>query len=183
VRVPNRAYKVLSSLGPKLYFFRTSFVQATKQQLRANLKGPDYKVKIRNIKDALFNYLKWLEVCPLMENLVSISNTEGGLDQNKIESSTRRVIGQWDKSRDDDDAIDMIGDLALLLAKLRADTYAYETKSTGAKLSTVDDDGDNADIATAITIDDVSSISSYSYEYNFEQSRKMQVEPTKYCIT
>jgi hypothetical protein len=165
VQVPNRVYKVLSSLGPKLYFFRTKFVPPTKEQLKANLKGADFRLKVRNIKDALFSYLKWLEVCPLMENLVSIPNTEGGLDQNKIESSTRRVITQWDKSKDEDSALDMIAELALLLAKLRGNTYAYESKSTGAKLGAADDDGNNDGGSN----DDIASSASYSYEYNFEQ--------------
>jgi hypothetical protein len=96
VQVPNRVYKVLSSLGPKLYFFRTAFIQTTKQQLKENIKGADFKLKTRNIKETLFSYLKWLEVCPLMENLASMPE-HAYVRENPIptEKEMRKGIDNW----------------------------------------------------------------------------------------
>ena len=58
-----------------------------------------------------------------MVNVVSVGNTSGGLDQ-KIDSSTRRVI-EWDKSKDERNAIRMIARTAILLSRIRGNTYAY----------------------------------------------------------
>jgi hypothetical protein len=118
VEIPSKVYKVLSSLGPKLYFYRTNFKEPVEQQLQDDITGKGFEIKIRNIKNALFDYLKWLEVCPLMVNVVSVANIDGGLDQTKVESSTRRVI-EWDKPKDDINAIKMISRIAILLARIR----------------------------------------------------------------
>jgi hypothetical protein len=109
VEVPNKVYKILTSLGPKLYFLRTKFKEPTKSQLLADLRGQGFELKVRNIKNALFDYLKCLEACPLMVNIVSVANSAGGLDQTKIDSSTRRVI-EWDQSKDEPKALEIIAD-------------------------------------------------------------------------
>ena len=160
VEIPSKVYKVLSSLGPKLYFYRTNFKEPLEQELQDNITGKGFEVKIQNIKNALFDYLKWLEVCPLMVNVVSVANSDGGLDQTKMDSSTRRVIG-WDKPKDDINAIKMISRIAILLARIRGNTYAYESTSGRAKLvsSTNEDvhnDGEDEQVNT-------------SYEYTYEQ--------------
>jgi predicted transcriptional regulator len=164
VEVPNRVYKVLSSLGPKLYFFRTRFKQSTIEQLKTNLLGQGFEVKVKNIKDALFDYLKWLEVCPLMIDVVSIpsANTNTDNQETKPTPARKRVIA-WDQSKDEPEAVEMLAYLALLLAKIRTNTYAYEAKSKEAKL-TIDDSNDNqqqdydSEVNTGV-----------SYEYSFEQ--------------
>jgi Mn-dependent DtxR family transcriptional regulator len=171
VEVPNRVYKVLSSLGPKLYFFRTKFEQATKQQLKSNLQGLIYELKVRNIKDALFDYLKWLEVCPLMVDLVNIPSKDTGIDADNNNTTTtvvpaRRRVIEWNQSKDEPEAIEMLADLALLLAKIRTNTYAYEAKSKDARLTAVG--GEDSDTQQQQDIDGEFT-SGVSYEYTFEQ--------------
>jgi hypothetical protein len=167
VEIPSKVYKVLSSLGPKLYFYRTNFKEPIEQQLQEDITGKSFEVKTRNIKNALFDYLKWLEVCPLMVNVVSVANTDGGLDQTKIDSSTRGVIG-WEKSKDDINAIKMISRIAILLARIRGNTYAYESKSGRANL--VSTSGDDDDDGTQQQNDSCEEIAaSISYEYTYEQ--------------
>jgi hypothetical protein len=164
VEIPNRVYKVLSSLGPKLYFYRAKFREPTKQELKSNLKGVPFRIKTRNIKDALFAYLKCLEACPLMVNLVGVPNVDGGLssDQSKKnEVAIRRTI-EWDGSKDAEDAIDMMADLALLLARIRGNAYAFESKSSKAKLTTTTSEQDQEEEALEEAFD-------YNYEYSFEQ--------------
>jgi hypothetical protein len=163
VEIPSKVYKALSSLGPKLYFYRTNFKEPLEQQLQEDITGKGFEIKIRNIKDALFNYLKWLEVCPLMVNVLSVANSDGGLDQTKIDSSTRRVV-EWDKSKDDINAIKMISRIAILLARIRGNAYAYESRSTGARLVLLEDDQENNQ-----TTENKNNNVSYRYEYNFEQ--------------
>jgi hypothetical protein len=132
VEVPNRVYKVLSSLGPKLYFFRTKFEQATKEQLTTNLQGLIYDLKVKNIKDALFDYLKWLEVCPLMVDVVSVPDTDTNNSQEPKPAISHKRVIEWNQSKDELEAIEMLANLALLLAKIRTNTYAYEAKSKDA---------------------------------------------------
>jgi hypothetical protein len=107
-------------------------------------------VKAKAIKDAFFDYLKWLEICPLMVNVVSVGNSKGGVEQ-KIDLSTRRII-EWDKSKDYIEAIKLISRIAILLARIRGNTYAYEARSVAKLIS--DDDIDSENI---------------SYEYSYEQ--------------
>ena len=159
VEIPSKVYKVLSSLGPKLYFYRTNFKEPLEQQLQDDITGKGFEVKIRNIKNALFDYLTWLEICPLMVNVVSVANSDGGLDQTKIDSSTRRII-EWDKSKNDLNAIKMIPRIAILLARIRGNTYAYESRSTEARLTIEDDDGSGGEAVENNAI---------CYEYSFEQ--------------
>jgi hypothetical protein len=170
VEIPNKVYKVLSSLGPKLYFYRTKFREPTPEELLRNLTATPFNVKARNIKDALFSYLKWLEACPLMVNLVPVSNvvdanSSSSADQSeskKNEVATRRVI-EWDQSKDVQEALKMITELALLLAHIRGNAYAYESKTRRAKLTTEEQQQQQTEEQEEISVFD------YDYEYTFEQ--------------
>jgi DNA-binding MarR family transcriptional regulator len=162
IEIPSRVYKVLSSLGPKLYFYRTNFREPTENQLQDEITGKDYELKAKAIKDKFFDYLKWLEICPLMVSVVSVSNNQSGLaDSTTTEGRqqqvpTRRMI-EWDKTRDDMRSVKLISKVAIFLSRIRGNTYAYETKS-GAKLSNELDDNNNG-----------SSFTEVSYEYSYEQ--------------
>jgi DNA-binding MarR family transcriptional regulator len=156
VEIPSRIYKVLSSLGPKLYFYRTNFKEPDKKLLQDEIAGKDFEVKYQEIKCAFFDYLRWLEVCPLMMTLAV--NNKNSIDCSSItadcddDNNSRRVI-EWDKAKDDQKAIELISEIAIFLSKIRGNTYAYETRS-GARLSSKEDD---------------SVTESVSYEYVYDQ--------------
>lgn len=130
VRIPSHVYKVLSGLGPKIYFYNTEFKQATKQELIAqNTSEEDFSSKRKVIKQALFSYLQWLEVYPA---LIELTNATTGYDEDTGRNEeTIKVVSRvisWDKKKDDRNTIGTIADLALLLAKVRGDAYAYQSK-------------------------------------------------------
>ena len=113
VEIPHKVYKALGYLGPKLYFLRLPPNKTTEEDRLANLRK-NFSDKEQQIQDALFEYLKWLEIRPDMQ----IDN-ESGLP--KIE---------WDHSKDDEDALRYIIKLADLLAPLRGVSQTWETRGT-----------------------------------------------------
>jgi hypothetical protein len=152
IEIPSKVYKVLSSLGPKLYFYRTNFKEPTEIELQNEIAGKDYEVKAKAVKGAFFDYLKWLEICPWMVNAGSVSNKEAKLSN----GPNKRVI-EWDKANDDLQAIKMISRVAILLSRIRGNTYAYETRS-GAKLDNEIVNSSGSSVTEAV-----------SYEYTYEQ--------------
>lgn len=130
VRIPSHVYKILTGLGPKIYFYNTEFKQASRQELvNQNISEEFHKAKCRAIKEAIFSYLQWLEVCPSLIEIIE-TTTEHDQDSNRYEGVTKvvnRAI-KWNKKEDDRNAIEIIADLALLLAKVRGDAYAYQSK-------------------------------------------------------
>ena len=65
VDIPDKVYKILSTLGPKWYHFRLPFKNKTEQELINEAEeGEDFGVKRRAIRESLFDYLKWFEIAP-----------------------------------------------------------------------------------------------------------------------
>jgi AAA lid domain len=113
VDIPYKVYKVLGYLGPKLYFLRLPKETQTDSQRLANMKE-NFGDKEELIKNALFDYLRWLEIRPDME-----------VD---AESSLPKI--QWDTSKDDEDSLKIIIKLADLLGPLRGVAQTWETRGT-----------------------------------------------------
>jgi hypothetical protein len=63
VDVPYSVYKVLASLGPKLYFFRLPFEDRTVDDIIKEMGG-DFSIKFDSIQAAIYDYLKWFEIAP-----------------------------------------------------------------------------------------------------------------------
>lgn len=63
VDVPYNVYKVLASLGPKLYFFRLPYTDRTVDNIMQDMGG-DFGIKFESIQTALYDYLKWFEIGP-----------------------------------------------------------------------------------------------------------------------
>lgn len=153
IEIPSKVYKVLSSLGPKLYFYRTNFREPTENELQNEITGKNYEVKARAIKAAFFDYLKWLEICPLMTNVGSV-----GKNESKLSNGTNRCVIQWDKANDDPEAIKTISRVAIFLSRIRGNTYAYETRSAAKLDNELDNNGGRSSFTDAV-----------SYEYSYEQ--------------
>ena len=110
VDIPHNIYKFLSTIGFKIYFLRLPRTEISEdglvEQTTAEIPFTD---KIREIEKLLIDYLIWFEICPIsigLENLVKI---------------------EWDKSRDDKNAIRIIARLAILLAHLRGNIFVYKS--------------------------------------------------------
>jgi len=115
VDIPHRVHKHLSTLGPKLYFFRLSKPQYDKNDAYEQM-GEDFRQKFHDIRITLLEYLAIFEMNPIItkefgceEDLSKIP-----LNSDKDEELARRHIIE----------------LAYLLGPLRATVPTWETKDT-----------------------------------------------------
>jgi hypothetical protein len=62
VDIPYKVYKVLGNLGAKMYFYRMKFeVQTQEQLIKYAVEDQNFKDKTLQVKNTLFDFLKWLE--------------------------------------------------------------------------------------------------------------------------
>jgi hypothetical protein len=114
VDIPKRVHKYLSTLGPKLYFLRLPkevYPNPEKEYLK-QIKGTDFGTKVSAIHDALFDYLKWVELCPFAE----------------IEQSSGLPKITWNsENKDDEESMTYIIRLGILLSHLRGSVPTWDT--------------------------------------------------------
>jgi transposase len=67
VDIPYKIHKMLSMLGPKLYFLRLPMASEDEDDLLRFLQQDDFKDRIQRVKEAFFDYLEYLESCPAMQ--------------------------------------------------------------------------------------------------------------------
>ncbi|MGA9843564.1 MAG: hypothetical protein WBQ25_14730 [Nitrososphaeraceae archaeon] len=102
VEVPYMVYKVLATLGPKLYFFRLPFKDVTTENLVKDI-GTDFNIKFDTVQTALFDYLKWFEIGPDL----AYDGRDGEIDEIMAEKDLRYKPNGMDqfKFHDDNDVI------------------------------------------------------------------------------
>ena len=69
VDIPYKVHKLLTTLGPRLYFFRVPKVESDRisdEDYYDQIKSKDFANKIADIKNALFDYLDWFDICPAL---------------------------------------------------------------------------------------------------------------------
>lgn len=113
VDIPRKVHKYLSTLGPKLYFLRLSkeVYNNPEEDYLKQIKGVDFGLKVSAIHDALFDYLKWFELCPFAE----------------IEQSSGLPKLEWNSDKDNEESIIYIIRLGRLLAHLRGSVPTWDT--------------------------------------------------------
>jgi hypothetical protein len=113
VEITKRVHKYLSTLGPKLYFLRLpkEIYKNPEDEYLKQLKGVDFGRKVSAIHDALFDYLKWFELCPFAE----------------IEKNSGLPKIKWNPDKDDEESIRYIIRLGMLLAHLRGSVPTWDT--------------------------------------------------------
>jgi hypothetical protein len=113
VDIPRKVHKYLSTLGPKLYFLRLpkEVYNNPEEEYLKQIKGVDFGRKASAINVALFDYLKWFELCPFAE-------------VEKI-SGLPKIV--WDRTNDNEESIRYIIRLARLLAHLRGSVPTWDT--------------------------------------------------------
>ncbi len=105
VDVPYIVYKVLGTLGQKLYFFRLPFDDITTDNVNEKL-GSDFNTKFDSIQAALFDYLKWFEIGPdLVHDNRDGESDDSLFDQEKDLRFKPGVPCNQFKFHDDDDVI------------------------------------------------------------------------------
>jgi transcriptional regulator TrmB len=114
VDIPLAVYKVLGSLGPKLYFFRLPYREISDKKILEYISGrEDFNTLYQAIQSALFDYLVWFEICPSMPAARS------------YDLSTNPGKIAWNPARDENVALECIVQLAKLLGHLRREGAAY----------------------------------------------------------
>ena len=113
VDIPRKVYKHLSALGPKLYFLRLYKVKHDADFYLKEMKGDGFDLKMARIRTALYEYLAYFEMNPLIEE-------EEGLPP-KV---------PMNQERDDESTCKHIVELATLLGPLRAAVPTWETRDT-----------------------------------------------------
>jgi hypothetical protein len=115
VDIPRKVHKHLATLGPKLYFLRLSKSTSKSEDDYYKELDDDFDAKIKEIHNALLEYLKYFEICPQVE-------MENGLT--KI---------SWNSANTDEEAaIRHIIKVGRLLARLRGVVPTWETYGTQA---------------------------------------------------
>jgi hypothetical protein len=77
VEIPFRVWKVLGSLGHKIYFLRPQLSEKTTKQLKQIAKTNDFGTKFKEIEDALLDYLKYFDAAP--ESLPQTQSDKNGI--------------------------------------------------------------------------------------------------------
>jgi hypothetical protein len=116
VDIPYKIHKLLSTLGPKLYFIRLPTSPETEEDLLRLLQLDDFKERLQAVNSALYDYLEYLESCPAMDPDPDM----GGMPRIKWDAADKR---QEQPQR-------YIIRLAELLAHLRGSVPTWETEDT-----------------------------------------------------
>ena len=112
VDIPRKVYKHLSSLGPKLYFLRTSTNQITEEDYLEILKQDNFIEKFNKIQNILNEYLSYFESCPIMFSKDNVPNID------------------WNELKDDEETLKIIIKLGILLSHLRGGVNTWQTQGT-----------------------------------------------------
>jgi hypothetical protein len=110
VEIPRRVHKLLSSLGPKLYFFRLHVQEKDENGYYEQMEADNFKEKRQEIQSALTQYLEWFSYCPSME-------LDGNVHKFRMEKEDKEV------------ALKVIR-FAKLLAHLRGSVPTWESDDT-----------------------------------------------------
>ena len=113
VEIPPYVYQHLARIGAKIYFYRFPRQFITDDDYLEQLLNDSFETKLEKIKVALNAYLNIFEMGPMQ------------LDK---ESDLKKI--EWDKSKDDIEALKIIIKLGKLLAHLRAYVPTRDTTHT-----------------------------------------------------
>jgi len=117
VEIPYKVHKVLSILGPKLYFLRLPMSVKEEDDLLRSMQQDDFNERFGVVQTTLFDYLECLESCPAMQ-----TDPESGIP--KI---------QWNavgSGQQQEQAQRYIIYMAELLAYLRGTVSTWKTEDT-----------------------------------------------------
>jgi hypothetical protein len=117
VEIPPRVWKILGTLGHKIYFLRPNLRKKTIEDLIEIAKNNKFSENNKEIQDALLDYLKTFDAAPEIDKKIKLSGQIVKVKWNE------EVEGEQSK------AIKCIAQLANLLAHLRGTVYVSESKA------------------------------------------------------
>jgi hypothetical protein len=121
VEIPPRVWKILGSLGHKIYFLRPDIPKKTIGDLIKIAKSNNFTENNKEIEEDLLDYLKTFDACPEIDKKIRLDN--------------QIVKVRWNEDVEDEQAlsIEYIAQLANLLAHLRGTVYVSQTKAKNYK--------------------------------------------------
>ena len=137
VDIPYKVHKLLSYLGPKLYFFRIPFVEKTESEYFER-RDDDFHVKKQGIKSALFEYLYYFEMNPdivIEEEQDTESIIWNGQDTTEYDIDNEDGMLpkiEMHPENDNPEAHRMIIRLSMMLAHLRASVVVWDAGTQGS---------------------------------------------------
>ena len=134
IDISPKVYRLLSTLGPKLYFYRLDRIEES-EETYFNRRNNDFAINKNNVRVALHEYLTYSDMNPdadIQEDLLDPDNNDG----------LRKVALESDK--DEDLAHKIIIRVSKLLARLRAlvptwDTGGSQGTDYGYRIANIED--------------------------------------------
>jgi DNA-binding transcriptional ArsR family regulator len=114
VDIPYRVHKMFSSLGPKLYTLRLSYVDPSDAEVEDGM-DEKFEKKRREVQEAIIDYLIWFEACPILTQ----------------DPETCLPKMDWDSKKDDITTKKYLTKLARFLGKLRCHVDIWSQKQPG----------------------------------------------------
>jgi hypothetical protein len=117
VEIPPKVWRLLGTLGHKIYFLRPALRKKTPQDLKRIAKHNNFSANNKEIEDALLDYLKTFDAVPEVDGRTRVD--EKGI-----------VKIRWNEEieQEQDTAIGYIAQIANLLAPLRGTVYLLESR-------------------------------------------------------
>lgn len=113
VEVPRKIFKILGTLGPKLYFFRLTTAEKSEDAYEQEMQDDNFAERRDEVKAVLVDYLEFFLGCPAM-----------------VESGRLSKI-VWQKAQESREIRMIIVRLAKLLARLRGTIPTWDTGDSG----------------------------------------------------
>jgi hypothetical protein len=135
VNIPYKVHKLLGFLGPKLYFFRLPWIEASDEEYFMT-RNDDYHSKKKEIETVLLEYLYYSEMNPAIileeetESDRAIWNGHGDEENDDSMIDKRVPKVEMRPEFDDENAHKVIIKLCKMLAHLRAVVPTYQTHGT-----------------------------------------------------
>ena len=121
VEIPFRVWKLLGTLGHKIYFIRPNIQKKTVSDLKRIAKNNNFSSINKEIEEKLLDYLKVFDAAPEIEG------------RTRLENNVIKIRWNEEEEGEQDKALEYIAQLANLLAPLRGDVYVSQSKFTKHK--------------------------------------------------
>jgi hypothetical protein len=121
VEIPFRVWKLLGTLGHKIYFIRPNLQKKTVWDLKRIAKNNNFSSTNKEIEEKLLDYLKVFDAAPEIEG------------RTRLENNVIKIRWNEEEEGEQDKALEYIAQLANLLAPLRGDVYVSQSKFTKHK--------------------------------------------------
>ena len=116
VDIPYKVHKLLSALGPKLYFIRLPSYTRSQEDIVLLLQHSNFRQRLETVGKAFYDYLECLESCPDMKPDPELGNIP------RLEWNTANPVEK--------EAQILIANLTELLRRLRGTVSTWETTGT-----------------------------------------------------